>query len=237
MEQTKAEHFQGILEAAIKQLKNEDMDKYEFYLFLPEEVWEESEEADEDFRSMDEYIACNAIKFPELHGLMRKLVAGITAYNNAEWPLWDQDEEHAGGAIARELALSNKEDVVLYARFVSSNDLNHEVYQSEDMCDILAKWGPCQETYALAAARWLTPGQHRYEFDYSGISEVMANKTEADAFVAMVAKWFQEEWFPPYNIDKRYDDVVELLEKVIAEPLGLDEKAIKEIIDSKIATK
>lgn len=229
MSKTELNYFKNILETAINAIKDNSFERTNFYSFLPNKTWE----AATNYRSMDEYIAKNCIKIPELHYLMRKLVRSIEEYNIDELQIWDQDEEHAGGAIARELALCNKEDVIPYARFISSNDLNHEVYQAEDMQDVFNKWKPCKETYAIAVARWFTPGQHRYEFNYQSICKAMKKESEADAFLEMVAKWFYEEWFPPYDIDNRRDDVIELLEMIL-EPLGLSNEEIEEIINLKI---
>lgn len=41
----------------------------------------------------------------------------------------------------------------------------------------------------------------------------------ADAFLEMVARWFGEQRFAPYNINNRRHEVIELLEMVLGEPL------------------
>jgi len=224
--------LKDILLSAIEELKNEELDQNEFYSF-PEYIRDAAWESD-GYRSVDEYIAKHAIEYPKLHSLMRQFVEGITEYNTNKSTLWYEEEEQVGGAIARELALRYKEDVILYAQFVSSNDLNHEVYQLEDMAEIVAKWGACPETYFIAVARWLTPGQHRSDFDYDEISQAMKTEEDADDFLDAIVTWFNDEWFPPYNICNRYDDVVELLTMVIGKPLKLSQSEIEQLLDSYI---
>lgn len=216
-----------ILLAAIENLENGEFENDSFYSSLPKNLLDTIEESN-NYRSIDEYIAIHAIKYPELHDLMREFVDYITDYNN-QTPLWD-NEEHVGGAIARELALYHKSDVILFARFITSNDLNHEVFQAEDMENVVEKWGACRETYSVIVARWLTPGQHRYEFDYDSVIDSIKSKEDANVFMDAVAQWFNERWFLPYNIQNCYDSVVELL-MMIFEQLNYTESEIEDIID------
>lgn len=113
----------------------------------------------ESFRSIDERLMTKAFKYPELHPLMRDVVKVITESNANISEMWDQDEEHAGTNAALFLALANKEDVPLYAYFITTNDLNHPVYQEGDWVDVFAKWGECEETLLLLIAITLTPSQ------------------------------------------------------------------------------
>lgn len=234
MTQGKLEYLQKVLQTAISKVKNREIeDSFEFYSSVYED-WDEKENffGEGDYRSSDEELACNAIKHTELHALMRELVQEITEYNNnTEEHLWDQDEEQAGGCIARELALVYKDDAVSFGRLLSSNDLNHEVYQAEDICDVLDKWGACKETYALVAARWYTPGQHRDEMDYDEISKAMSDKAEADAFLQMNAKWFIEKWFRHYNANNCAEDIHELFEMILQPALELSDEQIDSMTD------
>ena len=218
-----------ILSEAIRYVNEEDFDHNDFYGFLPEEL-HTLLDCDE-YRSTDECIAVRAIAYPRLHELMRELVDTI-ADENSRGVVWDNEEEAAGGAMARELALNNKSDVILFARFISSNDLNHEVYQAEDMESVVAKWGACRETYSVAVARWLTPGQHRYGFDYDPIIDSIKSEDDVTIFMDAVVQWFDEGWFLPYNIDNSRDDVAELL-TMIFKNLNYSRSEIEEIIDAR----
>ncbi len=217
-----------ILSDAIRYVNGEEFDNSDFYGSLPENPY--SLPDCDEYRSADECIAVKAIAHPELHGLMRELV-DIIADENSRGVIWDNEEEAAGGAIARELALHNKSDVILFARFISSNDLNHEVYQGEDMDDVVDKWGACRETYSVAVARWLTPGQHRYEFDYDPFIASIKSEDDVKAFMDAVEQWFGEEWFGPYNIRNTHDDVVEMLTLILGN-MNYSESEIEEIIDA-----
>ena len=119
----------------------------------------DDEEA-EDYRSTDQYLMTEAFKYPELHPLMRKVVEVITKTNYSVGEVWDEDEEHAGTNAALLFALANKEDVMLYADFIATNDLNHPVYQEEDWPEVFDKWGCCEETLRLLITITCVPGQY-----------------------------------------------------------------------------
>lgn len=144
---------------------------------------------------VERVIAKEAIEYPELHDLMRKLVKQITAYNATPYqkPLWATDEDHAGAGPARELAIANKEDIETYADYYVTNDVNHEVYQIEDIEAILEKWGIGEATYPLLVARWFKPGQHAYEQleeHFGDMEEVLEDPAQRDFFVKACANWF-----------------------------------------------
>lgn len=226
---TDCKTLEKILRNAIQNLEDGNFENVSFYSFLPEAL---ALEETGSYRSVDEYIAVHAIKFPELHRLMCELVDFIADCNNQN-TIWDNEEEHAGGAIARELALYDKSNVALFARFISSNDLNHEVYQAEDMEAVVKKWGPCRETYSVVAARWLTPGQHRYEFDYDAVSDTIKTKAQVEQVMEALAQWFSEGWYQPYNISTCYNDVIELMEMLFVQ-MNYANDEIEELIDTYI---
>ncbi len=120
---------------------------------------DEDEDEEDDYRSMDQRLMTEAFKYPELHPLMREVVEAIIQTNANVGEVWDQDEEHAGTNAALLLALENRDDVLLYANFIATNDLNHPVYQEEDWEEVFEKWGECEETLLLLITIALVPGQ------------------------------------------------------------------------------
>jgi hypothetical protein len=206
--------------------------------YVAKVVGEEYAEYSYEERSGDENIAKAAIQYPELHDLMCELVEMVTCSNFREKTIWDEDEEHVGGAIARELALYNKANVALYAKFLSSNDLNHEVYQEQDIDEIMSKWGVCRETYPLAVVRWLAPGQHGDSFPYADVAEHIGKKgkDEAKFFMKLAVKWFDKYLDDSDNHDdvsySRYRrKLADLLMEVIGETLEISEVEINEMLD------
>ena len=115
---------------------------------------------DGDYRSIDQQLMTKAFKYTDLHPLMREVVKAISETNVQVGEIWDQDEEHAGTNAALLLALANKEDVLLYAQFIATNDLNHPVYQEEDWDEVFDKWKECEETLRLLITISLIPGQY-----------------------------------------------------------------------------
>lgn len=148
-------------------------------------------------RSKEHSLACIGVEYEEMQELMREIVEAIIALNRRPFArvLWEDDQEQAGSAFARELAFANKTDVVLYARHLATNDLDHEVYQIEDLQDIITKWGFCKEVYAAMAAR--IGGQHGEEFYEEYLDELqqkLEDPKERDDYIEMLARMYIERW-------------------------------------------
>lgn len=191
------------------------------------------EEFMDDFRSVDEAIAVNAIKYPELHPLMRQAIeAIITATGKGTSKMWEDDQEQTGGAIARELALHNKEDIELYARYVATNDMDHPVYQYDDMEAVIEKWGIGKDTYPIMAINGLVnPGQHGDEFidEYKDqLLELFKNTDEADAFIRACARAGIEGWNAYYPVERRTETVDILFSELFDTPYHEDYKRTKD---------
>ena len=159
-------------------------------------------------------VAREAIRYPELHGLLRQLVDRIARYNGMNIsPLWANDEEHAGAGPARELALAGEADIGRYIQYLVTNDLNHEVNQWDDIEAILQKWGIGQNTYPLIVARWFAPGQHGQEQMQKhlvALKENFRDAAERDIFLAECARWAAT-----HGVDK--EEVNDLLSELFEE--------------------
>ena len=219
------EEIKSIIEEMIEVLNSGEFETFEcFGEVYPEDM---EDEWTDDCRSFDQALFTQAINYPELHGLMRQLVGKITEANNDVGELWDNEEEHAGANAARLLALSNKEDVILMAKYLASNDLNHEVYQDDDIHEVIAHWGLCRETFALIATRLLAPGQASYTADnyIEELSALVKDDVIANALLEMFAKFFIEEWSVYGNsVEKRLEVLQEYFAGVFADILDSEEK-------------
>lgn len=180
-------------------------------------------------------LAEEAIKYPELHEKMREIVRLLTKINDHanSYAVWEDEQAQAGGAFASELAIANREDIVPYARYVSTNDLNHEVDQQGNMIDIVGAWGWNKDTYAVLAARWFTPGQFREEFMMGGLTEEIIDSFDSagavDDFLEVTARWFTEEWFRWYTAEKEQESIEELFEQLLPDKFDLDEESLSQV--------
>lgn len=197
------------------------------------------EDEDSSFESEVE-LAEEAIQYPELHDKMREIVRLITKLNDHtySYAIWEDEQVQAGGGFATELAITNLSDVMLYARYVSTNDLNHEVDQAGNMADIIGTWGWNKDTYAVLAARFFTPGQFADEF-MEGESEDIIASLDADGavedFLKMTARWFIEGWFRWYTVENHQERIQELFEILLAEKFELGEEEISALTDRFVA--
>ncbi|MFV0396154.1 MAG: hypothetical protein ACK5LC_17500 [Coprobacillaceae bacterium] len=116
--------------------------------------------------------------------ILRKLINHLYIYNTSEYALqlWESDEVQAGESAAYRLAEKNISDVDLYARLVSSMDLDHEVYQCEDAERLYEKWGDNKNTYSLVISRIVNMGQHGDEFIDEVEGGVLAALEEHDDY-------------------------------------------------------
>ncbi|MDU1890468.1 MAG: hypothetical protein E6767_07225 [Dysgonomonas sp.] len=147
------------------------------------------------YRGIEDVVASEAIKHPELHAKMQQLVEKVTEINNKYRETWIDDEEHAATHFALKLALYDPKYIPLYTAFLDSNDLNHEVYQMFDISVIINKWGWIPETYLLYVTRWLTTtGQHAgEEIIEEDITEAMTgNEQQKTILMDAVKKYFSD---------------------------------------------
>lgn len=111
------------LKAISKGIDKSEQDDYNWYFDI---LWEDFENEDDSIGVIEEYFAKQAVKYPELHPLMRKIVGKLINLNSPEDEV-SLDGESAGGSFfATELALVNEKDVLLYAELFQSTDPDHE---------------------------------------------------------------------------------------------------------------
>lgn len=193
--------LQKQLEILLQEVENGKIDNRQYYPTLYfDELVEKAKSVDESSWKVERMVASEAIKYPELHELMRNLVKQITVFNLNAWNNYDDfwllhanDMDYAGAAYAKELASTNQEDIQTYVDFYLTNDVNHEVYQAKDIETILEKWDICEITYPLIVARWFEPGQHgdeQLETYFDSMIEKFKSPDQKDLFIEACANWF-----------------------------------------------
>jgi hypothetical protein len=85
--------------------------------------------------------------------LAEKYLSGLIQI--AKWgkPVWLDEENPAARNVALNLALYSKEYVPRYTEYLEWHDMDHEVYEYQDIDEIMVKYGWCEETLDLAALR------------------------------------------------------------------------------------
>ena len=215
------EKLHEILKDILEKLDTEEPEQYDWYCMLYPEI--EGFSYDE-YRGSEHAIASKAIQHSELHPLMERVVDKVTEIANRIGEVWNDEEDHAAAGFARELAVYNKKYAPLYARYLATNDLNHEVYQSEDIWDILHEKDWCEELYSIVVSRVFTPGQHGREdwfgFCESGLSDALKRDGEMDLFFEKVKQFFDEEWGLDYGHAVRFGHFEELAEMIYPDDDG-----------------
>lgn len=114
----------------------------------------------------EDKLAIEAAKHPQLHSIMEKIVLRLTKFGEENDAIWGSDESVAGSSLARELAMVDKKYIPLNYRFLLTNDMNHEVYQNDDVWFVCKKWDFAPETYPLIVFRagCSCGGQHPENF-------------------------------------------------------------------------
>ncbi|MBW3635171.1 MAG: hypothetical protein KY445_01740 [Armatimonadetes bacterium] len=107
----------------------------------------------------EEIVFWRAAMFHELDEVTLQYIDVILAYNlgsekvGYQQELW-HDEQHQAGCFAIEpLAFRDVRFVSNYAQFLRGNDMDHEVFQEDVIDGLIEKWGWCEETLELFAAR------------------------------------------------------------------------------------
>lgn len=127
------------------------------------EEWEEPENLETDDECdepmplergfWEDILAIEAVKYPQLHAIMEKIVLRLTKFGEENDAIWGTEESVAGSGFARELAIADKKYIPLNYRFLLTNDMNHEVYQTDDIWLVCKKWDFAPETYPLIVFR------------------------------------------------------------------------------------
>ena len=68
-------------------------------------------------------------------------------------PVWLDEENPAARNVALNLALYSKDYVPRYTEYLEWHDMDHEVYEHQDIDEIMGKYGWCEETLEVAALR------------------------------------------------------------------------------------
>lgn len=237
MEFTMAD-LRTVLEHILKELNSSNVKKHDWYegLFqgiesgIAEELenYESSTYAtiygdmqEEERYSFEHVLAIEAIRYAELHELMRQIVVKITEYGEQGnfKQIWENEEVQAGGAFARELAMYNKDDIPLYYRYIKTNDLDHEVYQLDDMLAILTKWDYSLETMPILFYRQ-DNGQ------CGGIygNNICKNIADTGGYLDAMTAYVKEEWeFDPDDEDT-IRKAANWFETIFSEVLALSEE-------------
>lgn len=195
------ELLQKQIEILLHAIENGKIDDRNYYptLYL-DDLINMAENSEESGYNVERMVAASAIKYPDLHNLIRNLVQQITTFNLKAWDNYDDfwllhanDMDYAGAAYAKELAIANQNDIQTYIDFYLTNDVNHEVYQGKDIEAILEKWGVNEITYPLIVARWFEPGQHgdeQLEEYFDSMVEKFTDSAQCDLFIKACANWF-----------------------------------------------
>lgn len=138
--------------------------------FFP--AWEESTSSERPFAAERNFYS-QAIRHAEFQEPILRYVRKIVDQNRKGPILWSSEEEHAGTHAIAALALFDKKYIQDYIDFLRSNDLDHEVYQSDDIQELIERWGWCEEILSLAAAR-----SFRGQFGPDQLGEMLSDGLE-----------------------------------------------------------
>lgn len=227
--------LKATLEDILNELEAGTVKRHDDYRTLfPEEFhayeWDgEAEEEDDAAQrgSLENVLAVEAIAHKGLHPLMEKVVKAFaeTGEKGRNTQIWENEEEQAGGCLARELALYSKQYLPLYLRYIATNDLDHEVFQMDDMMKIFDKWDYSSEIFPLLLYR----GEFGQNADaYEDLAEgICKGRKEADAYLKQAVAYFEANWDFEETDDEEDEDLQELarfLLPVFVGPLGLEEE-------------
>ncbi|EMM71760.1 tetratricopeptide repeat protein [Leptospira weilii] len=182
--------------------------------------WDDSIKDDERERPFDsERIFYNeAVQYSEFHPLILKYVNKIIDHNLQYSILWSCEEEHAGTHAIMALALSEKKYIGDYINFLRSNDLNHEVYQSDDINALVQKWGWCEETLSLMAARCFRGQFGSDQFDEmmeTGLSEFLDFPDKKDYFLLRLCEEIKNEmWYDQEDVPALVSQISDIFENL-----------------------
>ena len=134
-------------------------------------------------------VTAEAARHPSLHDALVELVHATEAGERRLRP-WADEETPTGAAAILAVALSDPARTPDYLRYLRSCDLDHEVYQAEELDALVAAHGWTPATIPLAAARiagcagQIGDAQFREWQESGGLAEYLASPAGHAAFVA-----------------------------------------------------
>ena len=229
MEFTK-EFLKETLEHLIEEFNSGDAEQHDWYSGIYPSEFEDARGyliqdtggyySDTERHSVENVLAIEAIKYPELHPLMVELLEKITE----EGEMWEHEEEQAGNSLARELCKYDKKHLPLYFRSIQTNDLDHEVYHSIDITEIGDTLGYPPEIMPLLLYR----SEFGQEADiYSDLANgICKTKEDAQKYLDQMAVYFDNQWSFDVTETPNSDDCKTLngmFEPLFKELFGLDD--------------
>ncbi|MHA7060020.1 hypothetical protein ACWGOQ_0022525 [Aquimarina sp. M1] len=153
----------------------------------------------EEYKTMEEIHSSElpfflaTTKHPHLIPIVEKYIQKIIQKGNAHY-LWSNDENPVGLQATFSLAFVDKAYLELYQQLLMHLDMDHEVYQADQISVLAQKWGDTTEFLSLLAARCTSIcGQHGSEqFEYlieeDYIPELLSNSEKKQAFIQLLFK-------------------------------------------------
>jgi len=226
------------LENLIAEFDSGDAESFDWFCTLfPDELCEQEgyliqdtlfeEYSDTERYSAENVLAVEAIKFPELHSLMAELLEKIIEFNEENETMWESDEEQAGNSLIRELCKADAKYLPLYFRFIKTNDLDHEVYQSLDMAEVCNGTGCPPEIMPVLLYR----SEHGQEAEvYADFADgICKTKEEAQKYLDQAGVYFDDQWSfdTAESVDEEDCETLrDMFEPVFKELFELDDEQI-----------
>lgn len=195
--------------------------------FFP--AWEESTNAERPFQAERNFYG-SALQQAEYQESILSYVRKIIEHNRNGSILWSSEEEHAGTHAAMALALFDKRYISDYIDFLRTNDLDHEVYQSDDIRELIERWGWCEETLSLAAAR-----SFRGQFGPDQLGEILSEGleeylTETDSIASFAEKICEELRNDSSIVKEDYEEWIE----IVSESFEENQKSVQRTMKRKL---
>lgn len=137
--------------------------------------------------NIEDRLAIDAVKYPELYPVLREIIKGITSINKAYWdgPIDVDSEWSAGSFFAGRLALASKrdEDILLFAHHLATRDLDHEAdpFGFFGVWEILKEFGYSDKSMPVLIGLFFANSQHRGDhFTWDDVHEVTAYLNQGD---------------------------------------------------------
>lgn len=160
-------------------LVNRDFIKLEYAPTI-KELNEFEDEIEEAYTSEDAFFFKIAQEYPALHP---KIKEWVDYANGLEKAVFCSDEHVAFTSAALSLALTDKQYIHDYRKFLETNDLDHGVYQFYHMLKLIEHWKGQEEMYPLlVAATCGLADQHIGEMVYIPHSVDVEDSTQVAAF-------------------------------------------------------
>ncbi len=157
-------------ESALQAVLLEDEDSALFWAFGTIDSNNTFQMADNKYDSEELFFKLVS-EHSDLHPKIAEYAAQVTTYMEVKEKHLHTDCEHYAADWAWfYIALKDKEVIKHYIRYLRTNDLSHEVYQSHHIVEIILKYGIIKETLDLLAARMMMGGQHHSE-DLEAVNE------------------------------------------------------------------